>query len=162
AEVDTGPSGLDPLAPAEDLALERARGLEVDAEQPVPVGPRARAAAARLDAEEVVEQRDHEVVVEVARAVLDDERHDRQALGVRVTEDLDVRALRPRGDGAADERLLALVDGRDRHRALELEDEPCADGLDDRGGAALLAVDDVAEVAVLLRVDVGHRAAARD
>ena len=35
------------------------------AEQPVPVGPGARAAAAGLDAEQVVEQRDDEVVVQV-------------------------------------------------------------------------------------------------
>ena len=45
-------------------------------------------------------------------------------------------------------------------RVLELEHEPGADRLDDRGRAALLAVLDVGQVDVLERVDVGDRAAA--
>ena len=56
-----------------------------------------------------------------------------------------------------------LLVGLDRLHAdglLELEDEPGADRLDDRRGAALLAVGLVVEVAVLGRVDVHHRAAA--
>ncbi len=65
-EVDPDPAGLDALAAAGDLALELVRGLEVDPEQAVAVRARARAAAARLDPEQVVEQRDDEVVVEVA------------------------------------------------------------------------------------------------
>ena len=67
-EADPHPAGLDALAAAGDLALELVRALEVDAEQSVPVGPGARAAAPRLDAEEVVEDRDDEVVVQVAAA----------------------------------------------------------------------------------------------
>jgi hypothetical protein len=65
-EVDPHPAGLDALAAAGDLGLELVGAVEVDAEQPVPVGTGARAAAARLDPEQVVEQRHHEVVVQVA------------------------------------------------------------------------------------------------
>ena len=77
-EVHAHPAGLDALAPARDLALELVRALDVDAEQSMAVRARARAAAARLDTEQVVEQRDDEVVVEIAAVVPDDERHDRQ------------------------------------------------------------------------------------
>ena len=70
-EVDPDPAGLDALAAARDLALERVRGLDVDAEQPMAVRPGTRTAAARLDPEQVVEQRDDEVVVEVAAVVAD-------------------------------------------------------------------------------------------
>ncbi len=65
-EVDPHPARLDALAAAGDLALELVGALEVDAEQPVAVRARARAAAAGLDAEQVVEQRDDVVVVQVA------------------------------------------------------------------------------------------------
>ncbi len=47
-------------------------------------------------------------------------------------------------------------------RLLELEDQPGPDRLDDRRGAALLALHRVVEVAVLGRVDVGDGAAAED
>ncbi len=47
-------------------------------------------------------------------------------------------------------------------RLLEAEDQPGADGLDDRGGAAFLPGDWVVEVAVADGVDEGHGAAARD
>src|SRR3546814_13285223 len=48
-EVDPHPAGLDPLAAVADLPLELVRGLDVDADQPVPVRTGTRAAAARLD-----------------------------------------------------------------------------------------------------------------
>src|SRR5690348_3540258 len=81
-EVDADPARLDALAPAGDLARELVRALEVDAEQVVAVGAGARAASAGLDAEEVVEDRDDEVVVQVATVVaVDDEGDDGQAFG---------------------------------------------------------------------------------
>jgi hypothetical protein len=58
--------GLMPSHPCGDGLLEGVRAFEVDAEQAVAVGPGAAAPATRLDAEQVVEQRHHEVVVEVA------------------------------------------------------------------------------------------------
>ena len=76
-EVDPHPAGLDALVALEDLALELARGVEVDAQQPVTVRPGARTAAAGLDAEEVVQERDDEVVVQIAVAVAHQEGDDR-------------------------------------------------------------------------------------
>ena len=106
-EVDAYPAGLDALAAAPDLALELVGALEVDAEQVVAVGAGARAAAAGLDAEEVVEDGDDEVVVQVALALAaDDERHDRQSLGVEVAEDLDAGLVPPGRDGALEEVVL--------------------------------------------------------
>src|SRR5690606_36893926 len=72
-EVDPHPSRLDALTAAHDLALELLRGLEVDAEEAVAIGTGAGAAGARLDPEEIVQQARHEIVVEVAVAVADDE-----------------------------------------------------------------------------------------
>ena len=66
----------------------------------------------------------------------------------------------PRRDGPPEQRVLAGPDRLDADRVLELEDQPGADRLDDRRGAALLAVCRVVEVEVLERVDVGDRAAA--
>ena len=159
-EVDPHPAGLDALAAAGDLALELVGPLEVDAEQPVAVRAGAGAAAATLDAEQVVEDRHHEVVVQVAaRRAPDHERHDRESLGVGVAEHLDGGMLAPGGHRATQEVLLVRADRRDADRVLEREDEPGADRLHDRGRAALLAVGGVEDVAVLLRVDVGDRAA---
>jgi RNA polymerase sigma-70 factor (ECF subfamily) len=59
-----------------DGATKAARPVQVDAQQAVPVGAGARAAAARLDAEEVVEHRHHEVVVEEALAVANEKADD--------------------------------------------------------------------------------------
>ena len=67
---------------------------------------------------------------------------------------------RQRGDRPAQEVLLVGADDLDADRLLELEHQAGPDRLDDRRGAALLAVDRVVEVAVLGRVDVGDRAAA--
>ena len=103
-EVDADPAGLDALAAARDLALELVRRLDVDAEQAVAVRAGARAAAARLDAEEVVEQRDDEVVVQVARrrgGSMNETIESRSAS--LVAEDLDVRVGRPALDRRRDE-----------------------------------------------------------
>ena len=96
------------------------------------------------------------------RGPADDERDDREPVGLEVAEDPDVRVLRPALDGAAPEVLLVRVDHVDADRLLELEDEPGADRLDDRRRAALLADAGVVEVAVLGRADVGDGAAADD
>ena len=94
-EVHPHPPGLDPLAPERDLLLELLRGREVDAEQPVAVRPGARAPPAGLDAEQIVQQRDDEVVVQVPAVVAHDERHDRQPRQVVAPEHLDVRVRLP-------------------------------------------------------------------
>ena len=117
-----------------------ARQLGADAQQPVHVRPRARAAAARLDAEQIVQQRDDEVVVQVVVPVAHHERHDRQPLGAQVAQQAQVRVLLPGGDGALDEAALHLGDGVVPDRALELERQPGADRFDDRRRAPLLAV----------------------
>jgi len=62
------------LAAAADAAATAAG--RADGQQPVPVRARARAPAAGLDAEQVIQQRDHEVVVQVLRSVTDAERDD--------------------------------------------------------------------------------------
>ena len=135
--------------------------LEVDAEQPVAVGTRARAAPSRLDAEDVVEQCDDEVVVQVTAArTAHDERHDRQALRIEVAQHLDGRVRVPCGDGAAEHVLLVRPDHVDADRILELEHQPGPDGLDDGRGAALLTMHGIGEIDVLGRVDVRHGPAA--
>ena len=65
-EVDPHPTGLDPLASRGDLAREAVGLVEVDAQELVSVRAGARAPAAGLDAEQVVEQGHDEVVVQVA------------------------------------------------------------------------------------------------
>ena len=98
------------------------------------VGARTRAAAAGLDPEQVVEQGYDIVVVQIAPgAPVDDERHDREPVGLEVAEDTDVRIPAPARDGAAPEVLLVRVDHVDPHGLLELEDETRADRLDDAG-----------------------------
>jgi len=162
-EVHPHPAGLDALAAVGDLALELVAALEVDAEQPVAVGAGARAAAAALDPEQVVEHGHDEVVVQVAAArAAHGEGHDREPLGVEVAEDVDRRMRAPCCDGTTEVVVLVGADDVEAHAALEVEDEPGADRLDDRGGACLLPVDRVGEVHVLGGVDVGHRAAADD
>ena len=70
------------------------------------------------------------------------------ALGARVAEHPQVRVLLPRVDRALDELLSVLGDRLGAHGPLELEHEPGADRLDDRGRAALFAVLGIVEVAV--------------
>ena len=127
---------------------------EVDAQQPVPIRPGAGAAAPRLDAEQVVEQRHDEVVVQVAAPVPDDEGDDRQPLGVVVAQDVDAGYASQRSMARPMNALLALADGRLAHLLLELEHEAGADRLDDVGRAGLLAMLEVGEVDVLAGVDV--------
>ena len=121
----------------------------------------AGAAAARLDPEQVVEERDDEVVVQVPAIMADRERHDREPRQRRVPEDPDARLVGPGGHGAVDEGLLERADGLAADALLELEREPRPDRLDDGRRPALLAVLRVGEVDVLERVHVDDRAAAR-
>ena len=155
--------GLIPSHPAAHDLPVLLRALEPDAEQPVAVGAGARAAAAGLDPEQVVEQGHDVVVVQIApRAPVDDERHDREPVGLEVAENADVRILRPAPDGTAPEILFVRVDHVDADRLLELEHETRADRLDDRRSSALLAHDGVVEVTVIGRPDIGHGAATHD
>ena len=98
--------------------------------------------------------------MQIAALVTDDEGHDREPVERRVAQDLDGRVGAPARDGAPDEGLFALPDGLHADPHLELEDETGADRLDDRRRAALLAVLDLGQVAVLEGIDVGDRAAA--
>jgi hypothetical protein len=100
-------------------------------------------------------------VVQIAAVVADHERDDRQALGVPVAEDLDVRVGAPRGDGTPDERLLPFPDHLGADGFFEGEHETCPDRPDDVRGSALFAMLRVVQIAVLCGVDVGDRAAAR-
>ncbi len=160
-EVHPHPAGLDALAAAGDLPFELVRTLEVDVQQPVAVGAGARTAAPRLDAEQVVEHGDDVVVVEVLPARrAHHEADDREPARVEVAEDLDAGLVLPRGHRPLQQGLLVLLDGGRPDGGLQLEDQAGADGLHDRGRAALLAVLRVVVVAVLDRVDVHHRAAA--
>ena len=126
------------------------------------VRPGARATAPRLHAEQVVEHRDDEVVVQVAPArPAHHERHDRQPVRVEVAEDLDVRVGTPGLDRPPQEVLLVRADHVHAHGLLEVEHQAGPDGLHDRRGAALLPVGGVVDVVVVGRVDVVDRAAAR-
>jgi len=133
---------------------------QVDAEEPVAVRPGARAAAAGLDAEQVVEHRHDEVVVQVACAVPDHEGDNGEATGVVVAQDVDLRVSRPRLDRAPDEGVLAAANQAGPHRLLQLEDEAGADRLDDGRRPTLLAVHPIVEVAVVRGIDVRDRPAA--
>ena len=64
-EVDAHPTGLDSFAPAGDLPLELMGGLDVDSEQSVTVRTGARAPTTTLDTEQIVQDRDDEIVVQV-------------------------------------------------------------------------------------------------
>ena len=121
------------------LRVHRRRPLRVDRIHAVDVRAGAEAAAARLDPEQVAEQRDDEVRVQHPARVADAERHDREPLERRVAEDAEVRVLAPRGERAAGEGALAPPDLLRADRLLEREHEPGADRLDDRRRARLLA-----------------------
>ena len=114
-----------------------------------------------MDSEEVVEHRHYEVVVQVPpTGPADDETDDRQTFGVRVTEDLDRRIGTPTRDGPTQEVVLPRSDHIDAHLILQVEDQPGADGLDDRGRTTFLPVLGIAHVDVFLGVDVRDRASA--
>ena len=135
--------------------------VQVDAQQVMAVGARARAAATGLDPEEVVEDGYDEVVVEVAAAGgPHHERHDGQPFGVEVTEDFDVRLVLPGRDRAAQVVLLVGADHLDADRLFELEYQAGPDRFDDGRCAALLTLGGVFQVAVRGRIDVGDGAAA--
>ena len=121
----------------------------------------ARAAAARLDAEQVVQQGHHEVVVEVPTLVPDDERDDRQTIQRVRSEHLDVRVALPALDGSPDERFLELPNRVGANRLLELEDEASSDRFHDRRCPTLLAVLGIREVDVVAGIDVGDRSTTR-
>ena len=89
----------------------------------MPIRPGARAAAARLDAEQVVEQRDGEVVVEVRVAVADDERHDREPPRRLVAEDAATGAVHERVDHVV---RKAVRVGRHRGRRDDAHQLPVA------------------------------------
>src|SRR6188472_4280957 len=119
-EVHPDPAWLDPFAAAGDLALERMGRLDIDTEQPMTVWPGARAASPGLDPEQVVEQRDHEVVMEVPVVVPDRERHDRETRQRGVLEYLHRRRV---GVGAIrehEEDFIMLADRVDADPLLEL------------------------------------------
>ena len=160
-EVHPNPTGLDPFAAPGDLAFELVRALDVDAEQPMPVRASTRAPAASLDPEQVVEQRHHEVVMQVSSLVTHDERDDRETFGRVGAENLDVRVGVPARDCSPDEPFLAAPDRLDSYGLLELEDESGANRLDDRRRPALLAMLDLRQVDVLGRVYIEDRPAAR-
>src|SRR5665213_1367143 len=120
----------------------------------------ARTAAARLDTEQVVEQRNDEVVMQVASAWrAHHEGNDRQPFGVEVPENLDGRLGSPGLDGAAQVVLLVCADHIDTDGLLQLKDEAGADRFDDCGSATLLALRRVGEVSVFGRIDVRDSAA---
>ena len=104
------------------------------------VGAGTRAAAASLNAQEVVEHGDHEVVVQVSLVVANGEAHDREAPGVGIAQDLDVGVFAPGLDGPADKLPLAKLDVLVSHRFLELKNQTRADGLDDGRSAAFFAM----------------------
>ena len=89
------PAGLDAEVAAGRLGSQRRRAARRDAQQPVPVRAGAGAPAARLDAEQVVQQRDDEAMVQHQAITVHPERHDRQPGSIEVAEDLDVRVAHP-------------------------------------------------------------------
>ena len=119
-EVHADPARLDPLAAPRDLGAQLLGLIEVDPQQTVPVRSGARAPAARLDAEQIVEDRHDQVVVQIHPAgSTDHETDDRQPFSVAVAEDLDVRVCAPGLDGAPHEVLLMGTDDVHADRLLE-------------------------------------------
>ena len=160
-EGDPDPAVLDARTAAADLLPLRPRLGGGDAEQPVRVRPGARAAAAGLDPEQVVEHGDHELVVQVAVAVPDPEGHDGQSRGAAVAEDLQPRVVPPGRQHPPAGLLLAGLDQPGADGLLQPEDQAGADGTEDRRGAALLPGDRVGGIVVPARVHPGDGAAAR-
>jgi hypothetical protein len=65
-EVHPHPAGLDAFTTSGDLRFELVRALQIDVEQPMSARAGAGTPAAGLDAEQVVEDSNHEVVMETA------------------------------------------------------------------------------------------------
>ena len=128
-----------------------------------PYGPGAGAAAAGLDAEQVVQQRDDEVVVQVRvrRGRMRKEMIGQPPglAGCRGSRSAGWPAQR-RSTACQSCSSLAWIRSVPT-RLLEREHQPGPDRLDDGRGAALLAGDRVVEVAVADGVDERHGAAAR-
>src|ERR1039458_5205482 len=82
-----------------------------DGQQPVPVRSRAGAPPTGLDAEEVVEQRDDEIVVQVAPVpVTEPEGHHGQPAGLVTAKQLDARVACTTAKDAVPEPLFARGD----------------------------------------------------
>jgi len=129
----------------------------------MPVGSRARAPPSGLDAEQVVEQGHHEVVVQqpTVRGA-DPEREDRQACGRDRPEQLEVRVGPPGRQPFQPVPILQRCDQVEADRLLEGEGQAGPDRAHDVRGAALLAMFDVVQIGAAPGMDVAHRASARD
>lgn len=160
-EVDADPAGFDAFPAARDLGAELQGPRVADAEQPVAVRPGARAAAARLHAEQVVEHGDDIVVVEELLAVPDAQRHDRQPPRVAVAEDVDGGVAGPALQRAAPQPFLPGLDDVGADGLLQAEHQARSDRLDDGRGAAFLPGHRVVQVPVARGVHEQHGAAAR-
>ena len=160
-EVDPGPAGFDALRAVGELVTRRRRWGGVAAGQPVAVGARAGAAAVGLDAEQVVEQRDHEVVGQEPAVVADPEGNDGQAARRGAAEQFDGGVGVPAGAGAPPEPFLACLNQAGADGLLQREHQAGANGFDDRGGSAFFACHRVLRVTVAGRIGGGHGAAAR-
>src|SRR5690606_24861339 len=123
----------------------------------------AGAAAARLDAEQVVQQRHDEVVVQVPAAGTTHHKGQYgKAIRVDIAKDLDVGIRLPGLDRGAQEVLLVRANHVGAHRLLEREDQARADRLDDGWRAALFPVGRIGQVVVIERVHIVDGSAARD
>jgi hypothetical protein len=100
--------------------------------------------------------------VEQPALVTDAEREDRQPFGIKAADDLDPRVPGPRVQRAPDEAVLERADPVGADGVLQLEHEAGADRLDDRGRAALFAVNRIAVIPVAGRRHERDGAAAGD
>ena len=163
-KADPAPAGLDAAVPPGDDAAELPGPLVVDAQQLVPVGPRAGAAGPALDAEQVVEEGGDEPRVEIVVAAPPQvERDDADApRRVRVAQQLDAGVASPARQRLGGHLQLQRLDDLHTDRRLHLECERRLDGLEDTGGARALPRLDVPHEVVVGRADVVHGAAPRD
>ena len=96
-EADPHPARLLADVPLVEPVPDRSGVRLVDVEEEVPVRPRAHAAGAHLDSEEVVQERRGEVVVQVA----EDDRQDAEPFRVEIPEDDEVVSASPAPGGRA-------------------------------------------------------------
>eukprot|EP00958_Prasinococcus_capsulatus_P025353 scaffold4262_cov328-Prasinococcus_capsulatus_cf.AAC.6 len=185
--TDPGEARSQHLHFLQELGLDASGVCRGDAEQLERVRPGAGAPAASLDAEQIIQQRTDEVVVQEVRAGAaaaaaaggDDagraheEGGDGQAMALVLVSSQRVE-LRARGVGAEQHHLgdrsqpgvqrarqppLRLDDARHAHVAAQVHDQAGAHGAHEVLRAALLALLAVAEVAVVLVRHEEHRAA---
>ena len=128
----------------------------------MPVRPGAGTAAPGLEAEQVAEQADDEVVVQDPAVAVDAERHDRQSRRVEVAQDLDGRVAAPPFAGTPPPEVFSLGDEIGSDGLLERDHDTGPNRLDDRRRAALLAGDRIVDVERAGRVDKRDRSAAGD